>query len=316
MTRRRNVIAPIASQGLSTQRMRPMSIGTHRVYSLTGPDRRTAFSLSVLDKSGPYIDESNRQIDSYNVLWIREGDIVCSVDFATMHVRREALLFLSPGQILAVQSGALRSGYLVSFTPDFYCLERHGREVGCNGFLFNNITDLPLVPLESDDIAALERTFESLLREVNDPGLAHEEMLRTFLQWFLIEATRIGRRQRQPSVEETPEHVLFRQYNVLVEKHFRTYHTVQEYAAMLFIAPKTLAKKFNELGRKSPLSLIADRIVLEAKRELAYTDKSVQEIAYGLGYDDPAYFSRFFRKEVGIAPLDFRRDFRKRTVLL
>ena len=84
-----------------------------------------------------------------------------------------------------------------------------------------------------------------------------------------------------------------------------------EYADLLFLSPKTLANKFNKMHLDSPNDIIKNRIVLEAKRLLYYTDLTVKEIAYQLGYDDPAYFNRLFARKEGIAPSLYRKQGKK-----
>lgn len=80
-----------------------------------------------------------------------------------------------------------------------------------------------------------------------------------------------------------------------------------DYADLLGVAPKTLSNKFNRLDLMQPNDLIKDRIMLEAKRLLSYSSLSVKEIAYQLGYDDPAYFNRLFTKKTGDTPSNFKK---------
>ena len=94
---------------------------------------------------------------------------------------------------------------------------------------------------------------------------------------------------------------------MLVDQHFRTLKRVQEYAAMLHRSPKTLANLFAACGRPSPLEIIHDRINAEARRLLLYTSKPAKEIAYLLGYEDTAAFSRFFTKMNGESITAFRQ---------
>ena len=101
---------------------------------------------------------------------------------------------------------------------------------------------------------------------------------------------------------------IIRDYNILVEKHFREYHHVKDYANLLFKSPKTLSNLFPKYSDKSPLMVINDRILLEAKRLLIYSDQSAIEIAEELGYKDASHFSKFFKKHVGMSPTIFRKS--------
>src|SRR5690606_5923435 len=101
----------------------------------------------------------------------------------------------------------------------------------------------------------------------------------------------------------------FRDFSRLVEIHFRKKHSVSDYADMLGVAAKTLSNKFKRHDLPQPNEVIKDRIVLEAKRLLNYTGLSVKQIAYDLGYEDPAYFNRLFTNKAGSSPAVFRKKY-------
>ena len=96
---------------------------------------------------------------------------------------------------------------------------------------------------------------------------------------------------------------------MLVEQNFKTMHSVTDYANRLGLSPKSITKHFQKLGAKTPSDFIKSRILLEAKRQLIYTDKTVKEIAFELGFNDPAYFTRFFTKAISKSPLQFKKEY-------
>ena len=140
---------------------------------------------------------------------------------------------------------------------------------------------------------------------VNDSYQA--EMLRSLLKRIIIKSTRMAKRQvkqyQQLSDERTD---LIRQFSLLVEAHFKAHHDVAFYAGALHKSPKTLSNAFALLKEQRPSVIIRNRIILEAKRYLQYTDLSAKEIAYELGFESPAHFSRFFKAYSGINVSEFR----------
>jgi len=94
----------------------------------------------------------------------------------------------------------------------------------------------------------------------------------------------------------------------LVEQNYKTLHAVTDYANRLGLSPKSLTKHFQKIGTTTPSDFIKNRITLEAKRQLIYTDDSVKQIAYDLGFNDSAYFTRFFKKATEKSPLQFKKD--------
>ena len=81
-----------------------------------------------------------------------------------------------------------------------------------------------------------------------------------------------------------------------------------DYADLMFKSPKTLSNTFKKLRNQSPLHMIQERIILEAKRQLYYTEKPIKEITYELGFSEPAQFSRLFKNTTGLSPSDFQKQ--------
>jgi len=99
-----------------------------------------------------------------------------------------------------------------------------------------------------------------------------------------------------------------RRFNFLVDVHYKTKRKVSDYAEMLYKSPKTLSNLFSIYNQKSPQQIILERIALEAKRLINFTDKQNQEIAFELGFNDPAHFSRFFKKMTQMTPSEYREN--------
>jgi AraC family transcriptional activator of pobA len=89
---------------------------------------------------------------------------------------------------------------------------------------------------------------------------------------------------------------------------FRSEHEVQFYAAALYKSPKTLANTFARFNAGSPLQIIHQRLIMEAKRLLYYTDKSIKEISGDLGFEDAAHFTKFFKNQLKMSPSDFKKS--------
>ncbi|MEI9810750.1 MAG: helix-turn-helix domain-containing protein [Bacteroidota bacterium] len=136
-------------------------------------------------------------------------------------------------------------------------------------------------------------------------------MIRIYLKQIIIRAARLWKQQHakaQPS-SSSYDIEFFRNFSRLVEIHFREKHGLADYASLLAMAPKTLNKKLLKLNVRHPNDIIKGRILLEAKRLLIYTSMSIKEIAYSMGYDDPAYFNRLFTNKNGCTPAAFRKQY-------
>lgn len=203
--------------------------------------------------------------------------------------------FAHPEQIVAWQ-----------FDRDFYCIVDHDKEVSCVGFLFYGAKDPLFLRLD----AAEQRKFDALLMVFDDEFSTKDtiqgEMLRMLLKRLIIKLTRLAKEQYlNPALSETDLDIV-RRFNLLVEIHYRKLHAVSDYANLLHKSPKTLSNLFGLYNQQSPLHVIHERVALEAKRLLLYTDKSAKEIAYDLGFEEVPHFSRFFKKQVGQPPSEFK----------
>lgn len=100
--------------------------------------------------------------------------------------------------------------------------------------------------------------------------------------------------------------VLVQRFKTLIEQHFRSHWTVSQYANALSISPTHLSRLTRATNGSSALRMIEARLMREARRNLAYTNLSISNIAYTLGFSDPAYFSRVFARDAGVSPKAFR----------
>jgi AraC family transcriptional activator of pobA len=212
-------------------------------------------------------------------------------------VANQHFIFERPQDLLAWQ-----------FNREFYCIVDHDQEVGCAGFLFYGIRHPLFITLALDEIKVIDTIIRLCREDMVEKDRMQGEMLRTLLKRLIISITRIAGRQIEnirTFTDDKPD--IVRMFNLLLEGHFKKEHEVQFYAGALNRSPKTLANLFALLHFPPPSKLIQERVMLEAKRYLYYSDKSAKEIAYLLGFATPAHFSRFFKQHTSTNISLFRR---------
>ncbi|KAB8154511.1 helix-turn-helix domain-containing protein [Kordia sp. TARA_039_SRF] len=279
------------------------------VQDITTYSYQNTFSLSVVQFEKACVVNQPEQVDAYTIYWIKEGKGTYFIDFEEYTFDGTIIFFLSPGQVFTVSSEEIKEAYKLSFQRDFYCIQTHDQEISCNGVLFNNLYDSPYVIPKSKDVQRLQFLLEDLREEFNNDNSGQYDMLQSYLKQFIIHSVRL--KKDDFVVKEAVETQLYKDFSVLVEQNFRKMHAVSAYAARLGISPKSISKHFQKLGTMTPSDFIKNRIILEAKRQLLYSEQSVKEIAFDLGFNDPAYFSRFFTKAMQKSPLSFKAEFRK-----
>ena len=208
----------------------------------------------------------------------------------------EAFHFEHPAAIVAWQ-----------FNREFYCIVNHDKEVSCVGLLFYGSAQRMFIKLTDHDqkkVISLMQVFSDEL-EIKDH--IQWEMLQVMLKRLIIIVTRLAKEQ-YVNEELTGDRLdIVRHYNFLVEQNYRKQHQVKFYAGELNRSPKTLSNLFALYNQKSPLQVIQERIIREAKRLFIYTDKTVKEVAYFLGFEDAGHFSKFFKKHTGQSFSSFKK---------
>ncbi|MBU3822866.1 helix-turn-helix domain-containing protein [Flavobacteriaceae bacterium XHP0103] len=276
------------------------------VHPTTG---KTAFKIQAIEND---LYDGIQRLSHYSLIWITDGSGVVNADFNEYHFQENTLLSFSPHQPFLLKPNDTIKGVVINFHPDFFCIFKHQKEVACDGVLFNNIYDPPLLKLDKATSNKFELLTQQMREEMQNPELAQYELLISYLKIFLITASRLKNsvdtevQKVQESVDENNEPFILQKLKDYINIHYKTKHTASEYAEMLTISTKSLGKLTKDYFDKTLTDLISERIIIEAKRELYLTNKSVKEIAFELGYEDPYYFSRFFKKNAQVSPQVYR----------
>ncbi|MEC7771839.1 MAG: helix-turn-helix domain-containing protein [Bacteroidota bacterium] len=266
-----------------------------------------AFKLSSFDDSCQFCD--THRLNHYSLIWIKKGRGTAQVDFLEYTFTPNTLIAVTPYQPFTITEEEPLEGVVLHFHPDFFCIHKHHEQVACNGVLFNNIYSPPMLCVTEEMCQNFELMLEQMYTEVQKSELAQYELLVSYLKIFLITASRAKTKQQPEALEGRPdekEPFILQKLKNLIETHYKTIHSAGEYADLLNISPKALAKMTKNHFNKTMTNLISERIIIEAKRELYLTNKTVKEIAYDLGYDDEHYFSRFFKNNADISPKTYR----------
>jgi len=265
-----------------------------------------AFKLFSFEDNS-YFDHLQRN-NYYSLIWVTEGAGKLKTDFSEYSFEENSLFAFTPYQPFMFSSNLVK-GIAIYFHADFFCIHRHQTEVTCNGVLFNNIYQRPFVFVDKELRGTLHKMVDQIRLEMQNPGLAQYELLISYMKIFLIAASR-SKLQQQPqetALKEEKEPLILQNLKEAIEKDFKSKHTPGDYAVLLNISPNALARITKSYFNKTLTHLITERIIIEAKRELYLTNKTVKEVAWELGYEDEYYFSRFFKKNVNISPQIYRQ---------
>ncbi len=237
------------------------------------------------------------------ILWFESGFNELIIDEKEQVFVKNQIVFLTEFHRVKVKT--IERIRFLRFNRPFYCILDQDAEVGCKGILFFGASQLPIIHIPDEEIVKFETLWKMFIIEMQSNDNLQIDMLQMMLKRYLILCTRLYKSQAKYPSEKANSDII-REFNFLVEQHFKTKHSVAEYADLLNKSPKTISNIFSMIGSKPPLQYIQDRKLLEARRLLNYTDMQVQEIAYEIGYEDIHAFSRFFKNQEGISPSKFK----------
>ena len=278
----------------------------YNALELFNPESKSLVFKVFTFESDEYFN-SLKQYNYFSVILILAGKGNLIADISEYSFKENSLMCFSLYQPFKIQCEKGFKGIMVNFHPEFFCLHKHRNEVSCNGVLFNNIYESPIISLTIDEAQYLLTIITGLRVEMERPGTPQPEVLISYLKILLINASRIKIEQRHledVSIQKRP--VILADLKDAIEEHFKSLHSPGDYAKLLNISTAALNKISKTHFNKTLSNLIADRIITEAKRQLYLTSKSVKLIAYELGFNDEFYFSRFFKSNVAISPQFFR----------
>lgn len=244
----------------------------------------------------------------YQIIYFKNASGSHFVDFKKYPLSGNTLFFISPGQIHYFDREISSDGAIIHFDESFLSDESSGESVFLKYNMFNAFDAEPFCQLTDKDAERLDVIIRKLYEEtLNKDLFAHEDYLKYLVKLFLIEARRVGNWKTGTTlrVNDSSDR-LFIRFRQMLEANYKRTHTVKEYASALSVSSKTLSNCVSEKARSTPLKLINDRIILEAKRQLFYSDVKVKELAYELGFEDPSYFVKFFKRQSGFLPVEFR----------
>src|SRR5690606_22158182 len=222
----------------------------------------------------------------YHVILVKQN-MHFMVDLIPYSVDRSVCIFLSPYQKFVTLEPSEIS--ILAFHGDFYCIEYHKKEVACNGILFNNIFSAPYIKLNPTLRQEIQELFQKINSLQERTEAFEESLIKAYLQVF--------------SEVISP----YANFNEIVEKFYLKQRSLGFYANYYQTTSGNLSKKIKTLYGKPPSVIIRERLILEAKKLLHLTHKNISEIAYELSFEDEFYFSKYFKKEVGVSPKLYRQ---------
>ncbi|MDE2198234.1 MAG: helix-turn-helix domain-containing protein [Rhodospirillales bacterium] len=248
---------------------------------------------------GPHRHEGLAQ-----VFWVREGGGEARIDGMRAPVEGAALIVVPAATVHAFSWRAGSEGVVLTLAA--------GYATGLAGAMAppvaHSLDAARMLHPPADAAADIDRLLGQIAEECRRAPLGMAVAVAALVQLLMVAIARLAPAQ---SAILPGGAALWQRFRDLVEEKFRTHHGVPDIAAPLAITRGRLDAVCRRHVGRTAQQVVHDRLILEAQRGLLYTGRTIAEIAYGLGFADPAYFTRFFTRETGEPPGDYRRRHRE-----
>jgi AraC family transcriptional activator of pobA len=240
----------------------------------------------------------------FQVLFLFGGEARAGVDDALWECQGPTVITINPTVVHGFDFAPEAHGYVLTVDQHVvFSAAENQADLYSSLFIEPLAIDLAALP---DMRARLEALLQQLLAEAIWPQHGHTLMLDWLARCILLLLVRVHADHRIADQSGRSDFELFSRFRAEVEQHYRDQWQVADYAIALRATPTRLNRLCLKLAGKSAFDIAQDRLMLEACRKLTYVPASIASIAYELGFQDPAYFSRLFKKRIGVTPKAFR----------
>ncbi len=267
------------------------------------------FVYSPLTVMTPVLESnfSPHRHNFYELLYLTGGKGEHIIDFKSYALTPPVLYFISPAQVHFWDLSEKLEGYVFLFKEDFLVsslIDGGSKEIS----FFQDMLDTPSFSLNPTHQGILTPVIQAMTEEYNRKEGAQQSVLQAFFHIFLVAIQRICGKSAPPSNQSS----LLRQFKKQISSGINCNHDAKQYAAKLGVSVSHLRNTVRDQTGKSPSQLIRREVAMEAKRLLIHTNLSAAEISYSLGFEDPSYFGRYFKREAGVSPREFKRQMNKK----
>jgi AraC family transcriptional activator of pobA len=245
--------------------------------------------------------------DRFQIIWIVRAASSHFIDGHHCDMHNNRIFCLKPGQIHRLSFDEKTEGFVISFTEKFLNIGELEFDLRCHTDLFQLFLKTNGIKIENEMMTEMREIVIKIMKENDNTYLFKNEIIKRYLKIFLIHLTRLFNSKLQP-VTPSRNRQIVQSFMRLVERNFKEKKMVSYYANEIFITANYLNEIIKKMTGYSAGHQIRQRVVLEAKRMALYSDSTMKEIAYELGFLDPCHFSKFFKGFTGVNFSDFKKE--------
>lgn len=274
-------------------------------HFINQPSNPTAFEVLCFEEmEEPDVDDLHKHT-FYEILWFDEGESIQTIDYQLYKIQPETFFFISPGQLHRFEEWQPLKGGSILFTEDFFTFNHQNKDALFEFSFLDNVYSTPFLTLDWVAFQEIKVIISLIIKEKKRVDYS-PAIIQSFLHILL---SQIQRCINAKNLNGSPKRytVLYKQLKSLIDQHYSEKWTASDYAEKMFVTQHHLNLIAKRVTGKTTSELIRARSILEAKRLLTFSDASVSEIASELSFFDLSYFSKVFKAETKMSPLEFKR---------
>jgi AraC family transcriptional activator of pobA len=286
------------------------------IHHLIPEDKETSFTIHDLERTTDYNFSIPHRHSYYEIFFFEHGGGSHFVDFIDFPIHDYSVHFVAPGQVHMVRREPGSYGSVILFSNDFYHVDVNGISTLWELPFLNYNSEIPFLNLQEVAFFKLYFFVGQMKNELECKDALHYQAIHSWLRILLLQCSRLHKQKiYDTSSQENPLSNNMQKFVELLEKNFITIHRPVWYAEQFSMTEKHL----NDIVKKGTgftlIEKIQERILLEAKRLLLHSEMSFKEIGFALHFEDPSYFTRFFKRSSGQTPSEFRATIKKKYQL-
>jgi AraC family transcriptional activator of pobA len=254
-----------------------------------------------------WVIRPHRHHNMFQMIIMLSGSVDIRLDEEKLAFSDPVAITIPAGCVHGFRFAPETQGVVLTLADSVLNSEQFTKVSGFLGVLLSHPQALKLTP-NDDDFRQLMWLISQIGWELSNPRLGRSLICECYSLSLMTLMRRIHDQQGDNNPNESQHNRIIRELKTLIEQHFRKQWNVQQYADAMGTTATTLNRMTLQRLNKTVKSLLLERVLLEAKRRLIYTRSNLDQIAFDLGFKDPAYFSRFFKRETGLTPGQMRRQ--------
>ena len=275
-------------------------------HFINEPVSPAEFAITRFDEmEEPNVDEIHTH-SFYEILWTEKGKSRQSIDYNEYEVLPNTLFFISPNQVHRFEDWQPLLGGTILFTEDYFLINHSSKDKLFELTFLDNIYTNPCIQFNKADFADMKHTID-LIYDEQKRGDKSVAITQSLLHILLTQVQR-SVDSNTKSVISKKYLILYKEFKILLDKHFPDNQTAKFYADKLCITPHHLNLVSKTVTGRTAGEIIKSRTILEAKRLLTFTDMTITQIATDLSYFDSSYFAKIFKADTGVSPNDFKKE--------